>query len=341
MDINDFLRQRKPRWERLTALLDRIDHRGIGCLSAGEVDEFFALYRLVSSDLNLAQTRTGNPALLEYLEGLVGRAYANLAVPRKANPFRFWWQTVRHRFPAVVRAEWRLVALAATALLAGALLGFFATSAAPHTAAVFLPRAHLAESPRQRVARLERMEREGRTRVDSAGEHAHLTTFLFTHNIRVTVLGFALGFTFGVGTVVVLFYNGAVLGSITARYAADGVTAFFVGWVGPHGSIELPCVVIGCAAGLMLARAQFRRDRGSVRAQLRAMRPALVSILVGTATLLVVAGLIEGGFSQINEPTIPYTLKIAVAVFLLVALMAYLFVLPVRTASPDPAADSE
>jgi uncharacterized membrane protein SpoIIM required for sporulation len=88
------------------------------------------------------------------------------------------------------------------------------------------------------------------------------TTFLFTHNIRVTVLGFALGFTFGIGTVLILFFNGAMLGSLAALYLSDGVMVFFLAWVGPHGVIELPCVICGCMAGLMLARAQFRRDAG-------------------------------------------------------------------------------
>ena len=64
MDLNQFLRERQPRWERLTAVLDRLDARGLAALTPHEADELFALYRLVSSDLNLVQTRTGNPALV-------------------------------------------------------------------------------------------------------------------------------------------------------------------------------------------------------------------------------------------------------------------------------------
>jgi uncharacterized membrane protein SpoIIM required for sporulation len=335
MDINDFLRRRKPRWDRLTRLLDRVDQRGLESLSPPDVDELFALYRLVSSDVNLVQTRTGNPALLEYLEGLVGRAYANLAVPKDAHPFRAWWRILRHRFPAVVRAEKRLVLLAALALLAGTAFGFGATLASPRRAEVFLPGEHLTERPSERVAELERMEREGKTRVETASTHANFTTFLLTHNIRVTVFAFALGFTFGVGTLVLLFYNGAMLGSLAALYLDDGVMTFFVAWVGPHGAIELPCVVLGAMAGLMLARAQFRRDTGPLLAQLRAMRPALVDVLVGVATFLVLAGVVEGGLSQVNEPTIPYRLKIAVAAVLFGAFMAYLFWMPVRPDSLD------
>ena len=55
--------------------------------------------------------------------------------------------------------------------------------------------------------------------------------------------------------------------------------------------------------------------------------------LVGTATLLVLAACIEGGFSQVNEPALPYPLKIGVAAALFIALLVYLFWMPIRKKS--------
>ncbi|MHC4885014.1 MAG: stage II sporulation protein M [Planctomycetota bacterium] len=337
MDLTQFLHHRQPRWQRLSELLDRVDKQGIENLSNEEANELFSLYRLVSSDLNLMQTRTGNPALLDFLEGLVGRAYAVLSVPHRLRPLRGWWRIVRNRFPAIIRAESSLVLLAAVVMAAGALFGFCATLVDVRSAQVFLAPfpGHAMEAPRARVERLEAMEREGETRVDNVGDHASFTTMLFTHNIRVTVLAFALGLTFGLGTVILLFYNGTILGSLAALYLEDGVITFFLAWVGPHGAIELPCIVFGAAAGLILARAQYRRDEGSLRQQLRTLRPRLVTLLIGTATLLVLAGVIEGGFSQVNEPTLSYGLKIAVAVVFFAGLMGYLFWMPLTQDTVD------
>lgn len=331
MDLNRFVAERRHRWERLATLLNRVDRAGVSDLPPEQVDELFSLYRLTSSDLNFVQTQTGNPALLESLEQLVGRAYANLAVPRRVRPLRAYWRIMRHDFPSLMRREWKLLTLATLAMLAGILLGVVGTRLEPDTSLVFISAfpGHLAQSPSERVAELEAMERAGRTQIESVGEHATFTTQLFTHNIRVTIFGFALGLTLGVGTMVVLFYNGCILGSLAYLYYEDGVFTFFLAWVGPHGAIELPCILFGCTAGLMLARAQLNVAGGTTWRQIRVMRPALIHILVGTATFLVVAGVIEGGFSQINEPTLPYALKIAVAVLLFVGLAAYLFVLPV------------
>lgn len=334
MDLNHFLQERRPRWQRFAALLDRVDSGGPATLTPREADEFFSLYRMASSDLSLVQTRTGHVSLTEYLEALVARGYAQLVVPRKTRFFASWWEILRHGFPGAIRAEWRVLVGSFLALALGTVLGFAATYARPASAEMFLPAEHLQQSPRERVAQLEQEERAGTRRIAGADEHTAFTVFLFNNNIRVSVLAFALGVTFGVGTLVVLFYNGAMLGSLGALYLLDGEGKFFVAWVGPHGSIELPCVIFAGTAGLMLAARQLRRGEGSFLSQVRSVRGRLVDILVGTSTLLVLAGGIEGGFSQINEPTIPYWFKITVAAMLFGALVAYLFFLPVKLPEP-------
>jgi uncharacterized membrane protein SpoIIM required for sporulation len=339
MDFDQFLRHRRPRWQRLNELLQRIDTKGFGCLAAREADEFYSLYRLTSSDLNLVQTRSANSVVLTYLEELVARAYAQLQVPQQTRMFRAWWLILRYYFPAALRSEARLVLLSMSTLLIGTICGLAATMAQPTTAEYFLPSEHLQQSPRERVASLEDAERHGHRSIAGADDNAAFAVYLFNNNIRVSILAFALGLTFGVGTLIVLFYNGAMLGSLMALYILDGQTRFFVAWVGPHGAIELPSVIIAGTAGLMIAARQINRRRGTLLSQIRAIRPKLADILIGCASLLVIAGCIEGGFSQINEPTISYTFKIIVAAFIFSALITYLFIIPVKP-RPSTAIDT-
>jgi len=67
---------------------------------------------------------------------------------------------------------------------------------------------------------------------------------------------------------------------------------------------------------------------------LRAAFPSVWRMMVATALVLVLAGLIEGGFSQFSARTFPYALKISVAVILLAALMAWLFLRRLPEAEP-------
>jgi hypothetical protein len=48
-------------------------------------------------------------------------------------------------------------------------------------------------------------------------------------------------------------------------------------------------------------------------------------MIIGAALTLVLAGIIEGSFSQFSSKTVPYPLKIAVALLLFTGLMTYLF----------------
>ena len=320
---------RREAWQRLYGLLDRVEESGVSSLSPAEVHELYRLYREVATDLNYAQTMTGNPAVLEFLESLVGRGYASVATSERVRPLRAWWQILRRRFPATLRRRRLAFAISALALLMGGLFGWLATAFDPDLTRVFLPAEHLMQTPAERVAELEAMEAGGATRVDSVGDNAAFTSFLFTHNIRVSVLALALGLTFGVGTAIVLFYNGAILGSIAFDYFDDGVFEFFIAWVGPHGSIELPCIVFAGAAGLVIGQAQWSIAGGPMLARIARVRADVVALIVGAATLLVLAGVIEGGFSQVNEPTISYPFKIGVAAMCFVCLLGYVFAMPV------------
>ena len=112
---------------------------------------------------------------------------------------------------------------------------------------------------------------------------------------------------------------------VTAAYVLDGVSLFFFAWVGPHGALELPAIVFGGAAGLCLGRALLLPGPLSVGASLRRAFPSVWRMLLATALVLVFAGFVEGSFSQMSAKTVPYPLKIGVAVVLFGGLVFWLF----------------
>ena len=52
-----------------------------------------------------------------------------------------------------------------------------------------------------------------------------------------------------------LFYNGVILGAVAVDYVRAGETKFLLGWLMPHGVIEIPAILIAGQAGFMLALA--------------------------------------------------------------------------------------
>jgi uncharacterized membrane protein SpoIIM required for sporulation len=127
------------------------------------------------------------------------------------------------------------------------------------------------------------------------------SSFIMTNNIRVSFLAFALGITAGVGTVYVLFYNGMIIGALTAVVISGGESqASFWAMILPHGFIELTAIFISGAAGLMIGKAilipgRLKRKDSAVKAAKKAAYfiPAIVIMLIA-------AGIIEGYFTPLK-----------------------------------------
>jgi uncharacterized membrane protein SpoIIM required for sporulation len=200
------------------------------------------------------------------------------------------------------------------------LLGGLATVLDPQSRFVTMPFGHDQWRPSERVAREESGELQ-----NIGGSHMTFSSYLIANNTKVALLTLALGMTYGLGTVVLLFYNGVALGAITVDYLQDGQAAFLLGWLLPHGSVEIPAILIAGQAGLVLAGALIGRGRREPLARrVRAAGPQVLTLAGGVILLLIWAGLVESFFSQYHQPYMPYVLKIAFGMVQLALLMVFL-----------------
>lgn len=319
MNIEKFLAERQPMWSELDALLERADAVE---LSRAETQELVELYRRACSDLNRARSYTANPEVLGQLNQLTGRAYRHIY--RAAHETPVWASFVKlitREIPAAFRRERVAVLVAASAFLAGALFGAIAVLVDPANGERLIPPDFFSESPRERVEKIER----GEERIDDVEKAMMFGASLYTHNIKVSFLAFSLGALTILLGLLILFYNGVILGAVGAMYVLDDVSVFFFAWVGPHGALELPAIIFGGAAGLVVGRALLMPGDLSRGASLARVLPSVWRMMIGAALTLVLAGLIEGSFSQFSAKTVPYPLKIGVATLLFIGLMSYLF----------------
>ena len=140
------------------------------------------------------------------------------------------------------------------------------------------------------------------------------------------------------GTVVVLFYNGVILGAIMLDYLRAGQGVFLAGWLLPHGSIEIPAILLASQAGLSLGGALIGRGRRMpLRTRLQAVRGDVVTLIGGVALMLVWAGLVEAFFSQYHSPVLPYSVKITFGLLELVGLAFFLLRSGTRNSEDPPA----
>ncbi|HMC26475.1 MAG TPA: stage II sporulation protein M [Verrucomicrobiae bacterium] len=322
IDLHKFVSAERPFWSDLETMLSRLENDPASRLSLDQLRQFHYLYERASSDLGKIMTFSAEPEIRRYLENLVGRAYGEIHETRekhhRLSPLHWFFQTWPQTFRRHHKAFWLSVGIT----IAGVIFGGFAMAFDPEAKAVILPEmfsSHLGD-PAERVAREERAVKDR-----LAGAKGSFSAFLMRNNITVSIKALALGMTWGIGTIVVLFYNGVILGLICVDYASAGYTKFLLGWLMPHGVIEIPAILIAGQAGLVLAKALIGwGERSTMPARLRAIGPDLVTLIGGVAVMLVWAGFIEAFLSQYHQPIIPYSAKIGFGTVELVLLVLFL-----------------
>jgi len=319
IDLPRFLAAERPYWQKLEIVLQKLEAQPDARLSLEETKDFHRLYERTAADLARMDTHS-EPETRQFLENLVARAYGEIHETRNRqgprNPFAWFFQT----FPRTFRRHSRAFVLSVVVTLVGSFFGAMTLSLDPEAKSIITPFPHLLQDPGDRVAGEENSV-EDRLK----GLKSSFSAQLMTHNTNVSILALALGMTYGLGTVILLFYNGVILGAVAMDYVAAGQTSFLLGWLLPHGSVEIPAILIAGQAGLVLAHALIGRgDRNPISARLRAIGPDIMTLIFGVALLLVWAGLVEAFLSQYHEPVFPYSAKIGMGLIQLALLALFL-----------------
>ncbi len=318
MEIADFVDSRRARWEALERLLATSQSGGLKRLGLDDARHLSRLYRSASSDLLWIRAHGGSAEITEYLNDLVGRAYA-VTYPGKRPRLRDVTSFILHGFPALMLAEWRPFAAAWLIFFGGFGFGYLGMVFDPSGAHFLVPEMHLKLDP------VERARQEAAGEVASVQDQAAFTAFLWQNNIQVSFLCFALGITAGVGTALLLFGNAVFLGALAYVYASKGMTAWFWAWILPHGIPEITAICIGGAAGFIVARGMLAPQGLPRRVALRKEAVIAVRLVLGGILLFLLAGVIEGTISQVHPPKITAWFKIAFAVIVGLGCYAYLF----------------
>ena len=320
IDLQKFITEERSYWSELERELERFEAKPETRLSLRQLERVHYLYQRASADLAKIATFSAEPNTRLYLESLVGRAFGEIhetrEKPRRLRPL-YWFFTI---FPQTFRKHIRAFWISLVAIMVGAAFGGFAVMIDSSAKQTLLPFAHLQENPSERVKK-----EEGVVTDHLKGAKTSFSSFLMTHNTRVAILTLALGMTWGIGTLMMLFYNGVTLGAVAVDYVLAGETPFLLGWLMPHGVIEIPAILLAGQAGIVLAGALIGWGKPiSLRMRLRKISKDLASLIFGVALMLVWAGIVEAFFSQYHAPVLPYSIKIAFGAFELIILALFL-----------------
>ncbi len=310
---------RSPRWIAFSAKLSDAQRRGLMSFNETQVREFVEEYRALTADLARLRTATrGSPSdELFYLGRLVTGAH-NLLYRDRRNTFREILRFIAIDVPTEVRRSVVPIALGAAFLFGPAVIAWTAVVRNPSVAPTFIPTSMLdrAEDGVQRAK-----HNTGYIE-DPEVFRPLMASKIIANNVQVTFAVFALGVTAGIGTLLMLVFNGVSLGGVMGLYQSKGILELIIRFVAPHGVLELSAICIAAGGGLLIAAAILvPGDRTRRRALVENGRRAMKLIAASTLFLLV-AGTLEGMVSPI--PTWPLWAKLAVSATTLVLMIGYL-----------------
>lgn len=310
MDADQFAQQRRATWQQLETLVQQATTRPRS-LSAIQLREMGRLYRIVTSDLALAQRDLANRPLTAYLNQLVGRSHVAIY---RSDPLswrslvRFFTQT----FPQLYREILPYTTIAFLLFVMTGLIAFFIVWWHPET---------IYTIEGEGIAGLVREVEEGKLWTEiSPSARSAASSMILTNNIQVMILTWAGGITAGLLTLWVILSNGLHLGAIFGLLQVHGLSSGLAEFVVAHGFIELSVIFMAGGCGFYMADALWRPGLLSRREALTKRARICVQLILGSAPLLVIAGLIEG---FISPSSLHWSLKLAIGLATGIALHGY------------------
>jgi uncharacterized membrane protein SpoIIM required for sporulation/uncharacterized RDD family membrane protein YckC len=291
--VGDRLAARQgDRWDAFHTLAERAASAGLDSFAPEELPDFASRYRELAADLARARTYHADGAVIARLERLVAAGHNVLYRDEQHSWSRVWTAVTRECPAAVVQARW-LVLLAWALFTAPALGGYALMRERPGLASQILPEVMLrrAEAGRERAA-------SGRTygSVAPTGRPV-IASFIITNNIRVAIACFAGGVFFGVGSLVLLAFNGLAIGTFAGHFANQGLLGYLMEFVVGHGVLELFAIWVAGAAGFLLGKSLLVPGDRSRADAVVASGHIAIRMMGAVVVLLVIAGTIEGFLS--------------------------------------------
>jgi uncharacterized membrane protein SpoIIM required for sporulation len=287
MTEQQFIKINSSTWRELEHFSIKINKKGIRALTSNEVKAFLHLFRQSSHHLAFVRTHYPQSNIISYLNSLITKCHSHVYAVKKISPVSLL-KYIGYEFPALIR-EYKWFILGAFGIF---IIGFIASillvSSNPDNARLFLP-ANILDSVKQ-------------TKGSGAGQWNDplMSSYIMVNNITVALKAFVMGITLGIGTIYVLFYNGAMLGALTSIIYMYGKPLNFWSLIMPHGITELTAIFISGAAGLLVAKSMLLPGEHTRLHSLIKGSKQAISLLAGVIFMLVIAGIIEGFFTPLK-----------------------------------------
>ena len=297
----DNVEEKQLQWSRFADRVERLNRHGpraLRKLGTVELTTLIDDYQMLIADLARARSMGADHATVSQLNRIAVTGHNLLYGQMRRQPSADGSAWFGGFARAVRRHSWA-VALSLTMFFGAALASYVAVLFNPALGYELLDDSFVEFDP---------ASRENLHNIPSIARPVVSSTII-ANNIQVTFLAFGLGLTAGIGTTVLLIFNGIHLGSVAGWMTLHGKQRALWGWIMPHGGTELLAIGLAGAAGYLLADAIVAPGLLRRSSALKRIGSDALAIELGCMVMLVIAGAIEG---FVSPSSMDYPSRIAV-----------------------------
>ncbi|WP_421877051.1 stage II sporulation protein M [Marinoscillum sp.] len=305
-----FVKVNEDKWLKFEKKLEQIEH-----LSADELSE---IYVHLTEDLAFARAKYADSDLVVYLNGLTLKVhnviYRNK--PEKTNRLVTFWTM---DLPEVLHSSRKYLVYALLIFSVGIAIG--ALSAANDQTFV-----RLILGDQYVNMTLKNIENGDPMAVYKQASEGVMFLGITVNNIKVSLLAFAMGIFFSLGTGYILFTNGVMVGAFHYLFVQNGLFDETIMTIWVHGTLELSAIVFAGGAGLVMGHSLLFPGTYPRGYSFRKGAKEGLKIVLSLVPFFIVAGFLEGFATRHTEW--PFFLKLLIIAISALVVVFYTFVLP-------------
>lgn len=284
MKESKFIQERKEDWEKFEKL-NKAKHK--------DPDLISKLFVQITNDLSHARTFYRNRSVRLYLNNLAQKIFHDIYKNKKIKKNRFlnFW---KEELPLLVFDSRRELLLSLLVFVLAFGIGVFSSVNDPNFARTILGDQYVDMT-------IANIENDDPMAVYKSQNQLDMFLGISLNNLWVSFITFIFGILASIGSVGILLINGIMIGSFQYFFIEKGLfwESFLTVWL--HGTIEVSCIILAGAAGIVLGKGLiFPGTLSRVQSfQFSAIRG--LKLFIGIVPLIVLAALIESFITRYTE----------------------------------------
>lgn len=307
-----FVKQNIEKWQEFEALLkqpNKID-----------ADKLASIFIQLTDDLSFSRTQYPKSKTTIYLNNLASDVHIEVYKNKKEDQHRFitFW---KYELPLLFKSAHKPLFYSFVIFLLGASIGALSVAHDDTFVRLIMGDSYVNMT-------LDNISKDDPMGVYKSMDQGTMFFAITFNNIRVSFMAFALGIFLSIGSGVLLFRNGIMLGAFQYFFYQKGLflSSFLTIWI--HGTLEISAIVIAGAGGIVMGNSLLFPGTYSRLVSFKRGAKKGIKIIVGLIPIFIVAGFLESFITRLTE--MHWSIKVGIISFSAAFIIYYFIIYPIK-----------